>query len=92
MVADVAAGTGKLTRLLTGRGATVVAVEPVGGMRAQLVTAVPGVHALGAIAEALPLRTAPSTRSRWRRPSTGSTATPPSPSSAACCGRARASA
>jgi SAM-dependent methyltransferase len=55
-VADVAAGTGKLTRLLVGRGATVFAVEPVDGMRAQLVDAVPGVPALGAVAEALPLR------------------------------------
>ena len=56
MVADVAAGTGKLTRLLTSRGATVVAVEPVAGMRAQLVEAVPGVRAIGAVAEALPVR------------------------------------
>jgi len=55
-VADVAAGTGKLTRLLGASGATVIAVEPVDGMREQLATAVPGVHALGAIAEALPFR------------------------------------
>jgi ubiquinone/menaquinone biosynthesis C-methylase UbiE len=56
MVADVAAGTGKLTRLLVASGATVLAVEPVGGMRAQLLGAVPGVPALGAVAEALPFR------------------------------------
>jgi SAM-dependent methyltransferase len=55
-VADVAAGTGKLTRLLVLSGATVLAVEPVGGMREQLVTSVPGVPALGAVAEALPFR------------------------------------
>jgi SAM-dependent methyltransferase len=55
-VADVAAGTGKLTRLLVPSGATVLAVEPVEGMRAQLATAVRGVSAVGAIAEALPLR------------------------------------
>lgn len=55
-VADVAAGTGKLTRLLGASGATVLAVEPVGGMREQLVNAVPGVPALGAVAEALPFR------------------------------------
>jgi hypothetical protein len=51
-VADVAAGTGKLTRLLGASGATVLAVEPVGGMREQLVNAVPGVPALGAVADA----------------------------------------
>ena len=55
-VADVAAGTGKLTRLLVASGATVFAVEPVGGMREQLVASVPAVPALGAIAEALPFR------------------------------------
>jgi SAM-dependent methyltransferase len=55
-VADVAAGTGKFTRLLVHRGATVLAIEPVDGMRTQLVAAVPGVPALGAVAEALPLR------------------------------------
>src|SRR3954452_6293207 len=56
VVADVAAGTGKLTRLLVPSGATVLAVEPVDGMRAQLVGAVPDVAAMGAVAEALPLR------------------------------------
>ena len=35
-VADVGAGTGKLTRLLRARGLEVTAVEPTGGMREQL--------------------------------------------------------
>jgi ubiquinone/menaquinone biosynthesis C-methylase UbiE len=52
---DVAAGTGKLTRLLVPSGARVVAVEPLAEMRAQLEEAVPGVEALEGTAEALPL-------------------------------------
>ena len=52
-VADVAAGTGKLTRLLTETAATVFAVEPVSGMAAHI----PGVPVAGAVAEALPVRT-----------------------------------
>jgi SAM-dependent methyltransferase len=55
VVVDVAAGTGKLTRLLVPSGARVVAVEPLTEMRAQLVEAVPGVGALEGTAEALPL-------------------------------------
>jgi SAM-dependent methyltransferase len=55
-VVDVAAGTGKFTRLLVASGAAVLAIEPVGGMREQLVVSVPGVPALGAVAEALPFR------------------------------------
>jgi SAM-dependent methyltransferase len=55
VVVDVAAGTGKLTRLLVPSGARVVAVEPLTEMRAQLVEAVPGVEALEGTAEALPL-------------------------------------
>jgi SAM-dependent methyltransferase len=55
VVVDVAAGTGKLTRLLVPSGARVVAVEPLAEMRAQLVEAVPGVEALEGTAEALPL-------------------------------------
>jgi SAM-dependent methyltransferase len=51
VVVDVAAGTGKLTRLLVPSEARVVAVEPLAEMRAQLREAVPGVEAL----EALPL-------------------------------------
>jgi len=53
-VVDLAAGTGKLTRALTGLGAELVAVEPVAGMRAQLEQAVPGVTALPGTAERMP--------------------------------------
>jgi SAM-dependent methyltransferase len=54
-VLDLAAGTGKLTRLLAQLGADVVAVEPVGKMRERLVETVPGVRALAGTAEAIPL-------------------------------------
>jgi len=54
-VLDLAAGTGKLTRSLTGFGANLVAVEPVAAMREQLVSAVPGVRALEGSAEQIPL-------------------------------------
>ena len=54
-VVDLAAGTGKLTRLLVPTGATVVAVEPIDEMRAQLEAAVPGVVALAGQAERMPL-------------------------------------
>ncbi len=54
-VLDLAAGTGKLTRLLVEGGADVVAVEPVAAMRAVLAEAVPGVPALEGTAEAIPL-------------------------------------
>lgn len=54
-VLDLAAGTGKLTRLLAQLGADVVAVEPVGEMRERLVETVPGVRALAGTAEAIPL-------------------------------------
>jgi ubiquinone/menaquinone biosynthesis C-methylase UbiE len=53
-VCDLAAGTGKLTRLLVGTGADVVAVEPVPGMRAQLNEVLPDVEVLDGTAEALP--------------------------------------
>lgn len=52
---DLAAGTGKLTRLLVPSGASVVAVEPLDEMRAELERAVPGVRALAGSAEAIPL-------------------------------------
>jgi SAM-dependent methyltransferase len=55
VVVDVAAGTGKLTRLLVPFEPRVVAVEPLAEMRAQLEEAVPGVEALEGTAEALPL-------------------------------------
>ena len=54
-VADVGAGTGKLTRQLRARGLDVVAVEPVSQMRAQLARAVPGVPVLTGTAEEIPL-------------------------------------
>jgi SAM-dependent methyltransferase len=53
-VADVAAGTGKLTRLLVASGARVVAVEPVDGMRAFLAATTPRALAVAGTAEALP--------------------------------------
>jgi SAM-dependent methyltransferase len=54
-VVDVAAGTGKLTRLLVGTGASVIAVEPIAGMSAVLRTALPSVEVLPGTAEDLPL-------------------------------------
>ena len=54
-VLDVAAGTGKLTRLLLATGAAVVAVEPVAEMRAMLAATSPGAVVLDGTAEALPL-------------------------------------
>jgi SAM-dependent methyltransferase len=54
-VADVGAGTGKLTRQLRDRGLDVIAVEPSAGMREQLRRAVPGVPVVGGTAEQIPL-------------------------------------
>jgi len=54
VVADLGAGTGKLTRLLVPTGAEIHAVEPVDGMRAELERRVPGVTAHADSAEALP--------------------------------------
>lgn len=54
-VIDLGAGTGKLTRALIPTGADVVAVEPVEGMRAQLVQAVPAARVLTGTAEAIPI-------------------------------------
>lgn len=54
-VLDLAAGTGKLTRLLVPTGAEVVAVEPVGGMRDVLRDVLPGADVRDGTAEALPL-------------------------------------
>ncbi|HEV8206611.1 MAG TPA: class I SAM-dependent methyltransferase [Acidimicrobiia bacterium] len=55
IVLDLAAGTGKFTRLLAPSGATVLAAEPVEGMRRRFVTAVPGVPMAAAAAETLPI-------------------------------------
>jgi ubiquinone/menaquinone biosynthesis C-methylase UbiE len=55
-VADIAAGTGKLTRLLTATGARVTAVEPMPGMRSQLRAHAPGATIVAGTAEAVPLR------------------------------------
>lgn len=54
-VLDLAAGTGKLTRLLLPTNADILAVEPVAAMRAGLQQAVPGVEVLPGTAEAIPL-------------------------------------
>src|SRR6478672_1939958 len=54
-VLDLAAGTGKLTRLLVGRGATVIAVEPVAEMRRMLAQAAPDAEVRDGTAEALPV-------------------------------------
>jgi SAM-dependent methyltransferase len=55
---DLAAGTGKLTRLLAPTGAWIAAVEPVDEMRGVLRATQPEVAALAATAEALPLAAA----------------------------------
>jgi SAM-dependent methyltransferase len=55
VVVDVAAGTGKLTRLLVPTGARVVAVEPVAEMLSVLREAVPEAEAFEGTAEELPL-------------------------------------
>jgi len=53
LVADMAAGTGKLTRMLAGAGVAVIAVEPSAAMRTVL-RSVTRVSVIAAIAEALP--------------------------------------
>lgn len=54
-VADVGAGTGKLSKQLRDRGVEVIAVEPLAGMREQLRQAAPGVTVLAGTAEQIPL-------------------------------------
>jgi ubiquinone/menaquinone biosynthesis C-methylase UbiE len=54
-VADIAAGTGKLTRRLTSTPAAVTAVEPMPGMRVQLRAHAPEASVVAARAEQLPL-------------------------------------
>ena len=52
---ELAAGTGKLTRLLHHRLGALVAVEPVPAMRRHLALAVPSVPVVAGLAEAVPL-------------------------------------
>ena len=54
-VLDLAAGTGKLTRVLAARYRAVTAVEPLANMRAMLERVVPGVPAVTGTAERIPL-------------------------------------
>ena len=54
-VLDLAAGTGKLTRLLVPSGADVIAVEPLPEMRAELARLVPTARTLDGTAERIPL-------------------------------------
>jgi ubiquinone/menaquinone biosynthesis C-methylase UbiE len=54
-VVDLAAGTGKLTEVLVGAGADVIAVEPLANMRAELERALPSVRAVDGAAERIPL-------------------------------------
>lgn len=53
-VVDLAAGTGILTSQLLAAGLSVVAVEPVAGMRAELTRSLPGAEVFDAVAEDLP--------------------------------------
>ncbi|MDP1820403.1 MAG: methyltransferase domain-containing protein [Acidimicrobiales bacterium] len=55
VVCDLAAGTGKLTRRLVELQASVMAVEPVPGMRAQLQAVLPAIEVVEGTAEAIPL-------------------------------------
>ncbi|HEX3732521.1 MAG TPA: class I SAM-dependent methyltransferase [Mycobacteriales bacterium] len=57
-VADVGAGTGKLTAALLARGLEVVAVEPDDAMRAVLISRIPEADIRAGQAEALPLQDA----------------------------------
>jgi SAM-dependent methyltransferase len=52
---DLGAGTGKFTRLLLQTGAAIVAIEPVDAMRAQLLENLPGIVALAATAQSMPV-------------------------------------
>ncbi len=52
---ELGAGTGKLTRSLTGSGARVIALEPVAEMRALLAETAPAAEALAGVAEEIPL-------------------------------------
>jgi ubiquinone/menaquinone biosynthesis C-methylase UbiE len=54
-VVDLAAGTGKLTRVIAEQADTVIAIEPVEGMRRVLREQLPHVRAMDGTAEAIPL-------------------------------------
>ncbi|KAF2407104.1 Methyltransferase domain-containing protein [Pseudomonas antarctica] len=54
-VIDLGAGTGKFTRLLSALAPTLVAVEPVEAMGAQLSKLLPDVHLVNGTAESIPL-------------------------------------
>ncbi|MDP8960802.1 MAG: class I SAM-dependent methyltransferase [Actinomycetota bacterium] len=56
VVADLAAGTGKLTRLLLPTGAAVFAIEPVEGMRQVFHQLLPAVPIVAGTAEAMPIK------------------------------------
>jgi len=79
-IVDLAADTGKLTALLAGAGARLVAVEPVTAMRERLRARLPGVPPL-AWPRRSRSRPARWTRSSRPRPSAGSTPTGRWPSS-----------
>lgn len=55
-IADVGAGTGKLTRALTATGATVIAVEPLASMRERIAETAPRAVPFDGTAEAMALR------------------------------------
>ena len=57
-VVDLAAGTGKLTRLLAPTGADLIAAEPVAGMREIFRASVPGIPLLAGTAEQMAFRDA----------------------------------
>ena len=87
-VADVGAGTGKLTAALVRGGRTVTAVEPDLGMLDALIREVPGARPLRGSGEALPLATSRSTPSCTARPGTGSMCRGRRPKPLGCSGRA----
>ena len=54
-VADIGAGTGKLTKLIRKSGANIVAIEPVEGMRTKFSALLPDIEVLQGTAENIPL-------------------------------------
>lgn len=55
IVADLAAGTGKMTRMLQASGSQIVAIEPVEGMRKKFASQLPKIEVLNGTAERMPL-------------------------------------